>query len=164
MPVAQPSPTEIIIYVKPYVRKFAVGRLSDPARMATDAKSRQLFLELERELHNGRKLVRVVNDFDPVADKANTRVRLLVIAPKGLAADVSFFRHRYVAAMLTRHFLDEMYSWVDWYCNRLGMGPRQALANFRKHYSITEEDHAFDTAERMYRFHRSGRNKRRRGR
>jgi hypothetical protein len=52
----------------------------------------------------------------------------------------------------------EMYHQVDWFRQVLGVSARKGLELFRLQYSITEEDHGFATAERLYQRHckRSG--------
>ena len=146
-----PEEKEICIYVQPYIRKYLLARLADPVRRLTDGHSRALFDTLEQRL-GGRKLIAVVNDYDVRKDEPTTRVRLRVQL-KPQQKDLNATHHAHLTGILTRSYQQEMYEWVDWYRTRLGMSTRRALKQFLRHYSISEEDYAFLSAERMYHKH-----------
>lgn len=147
----QNTPVPITIYVKPYVRKYVVHRLSDPEKLYFDSSSRRLWSDLQAALR-GRKLVRVPNTLDMEKDLPSQRLILMVIPRKGHAADISYWQHRYVTAMLTKAYLTEMCDMVTWHNVVLHRGVRQSLDLFRRTYGVTEDDHALHTAERIYRY------------
>lgn len=152
MPSAPPTPPEeqaITIYVAPYVRKYVLARLADPARRLADAKSRELYDAVQRRLQ-GRSLVQVVNDFDAHTDKPSTRLQLVVRTRPGQRAEINPTVRAHLSGCLTKSYQHEMFDWVNWYRTRLGMSARRALTQFRRHYAITEEDHPFLNEERMY--------------
>jgi hypothetical protein len=163
MPVAQPSPTEqrITIYVLPYIRKFLLARLADPARRLSDETSRQLFDDLQARL-SGRKLLGVVNDYDPARDQPQQRVVLVVGRGRSRSRDLSLTVHEHLTGFMSKAYQREMYQWVDFYRSRLGMSTRKALSKFREHYAISEDDHAFLSAERLYYKHCQGKGEQRR--
>lgn len=151
------EPVPITIFVKPYVRKYVVHRLCDPERVYFDASSRQLWKNLQTQL-SGRELCGVLNNLDMEKDRPSQRLILLVRPRKRQPADISYWRHRYVTAMLGKAYLDEMCAMVDWHTGVLRRGIRQSLELFRQHYGVSEDDHALHTAERIYRS-RAKRNK-----
>lgn len=145
-----PEGTAITLYVTPYVRKFVITNLADPQRGLVNSGARWLWADLQR--HLGYDLLGVLNDYDPHVDAPRGRVTVFVRTPDGPVQlhDKKLSR---IAWKLTHAYLSDMYSWVDYYRLRFGMKVRPAMEQFRKQYSITEEDHAFASAERMYQYH-----------
>lgn len=147
------DPVPITIYVKPYVLKYVVHRLCDPERVYFDAGSRQLWSELQAALR-GRELCAVRNTLDMERDRPSQRLTLMVRPGARQPADISYWRHRYVTGLLTKAYLQEMCDMVDWHTGALRRGVRQSLELFRRHYGVSEDDHALHTAERIYRYRR----------
>lgn len=144
------EPVPITIFVKPYVLKYVVRRLSDPARVYFDATSQKLWTDLQQVLR-GRELCGVVNTLDKEYDRPSQRLTLLVRPRPGQPADISYFQHRYVTGLLTKSYLNDMCEVVRWHAVVLGRGVRQSLELYRNYYGVSEEDHALHTAERIYR-------------
>ncbi len=144
------TPQPIAIYLKPYVRKFVLARLAGSDRYFT-AEDRMLWQRLQDNLM-GRQLVRV--EPDDLGAVPRQRVVLVVRPNRRREYDLSHYKHRYVAAALTRAYLDEMCAWVDWHWPRANCRIIDSLDLFRERYAVTEEDHPLSTAERVYRLHR----------
>jgi hypothetical protein len=144
-------PQPIAIYVKSYVRKYVLSRLAGSDRYLT-AEDRALWGRLQGAL-SGRLLVEVLKEHD-VDDRPRQRVLLLVQPNRSGRYELSPYKHRYVAAALTKAYLEEMCAWVDWHWPRSNRRIIDSLDLFRRRYGVSEDDHQLTTAERVYRIHR----------
>jgi hypothetical protein len=149
-----PTPTCVTLYLSPYLRLYLLAKLGDRDRVATDADAVSLWTRLGEML--GGRLVQVRNDYaerPSMYGVVQLYVELedgvrLVPAPNGRLMHIER-----VHGELQRRYMLEMYHQVDWFRQVLGLSARKGLELFRMQYSITEEDHAFSTAERMYQRH-----------
>lgn len=144
----------VTLYLSPYLRLYVLAKLGDPKRAANDPDARELWHQLGREL--GGRIISVENDY-----KERPSMSGLVVVHLQLRHNIQLgpgpsgrvYRFEEAARMLQRRFLNEMFNQVDWFRAVLHTSARQGLLFFRQQYSITEEDHAFGTAERLYQKH-----------
>lgn len=143
--VLMPEEAAITLYVKPYISKFVVARLARIERF--DATSWQLQKMLQAQLRH--RVLNVVNTYVPSVDKPIWKVIVMVEHDARFSLDPTQDRRQHINLELNKAFMAEMFQWVDFY-RSLGNKARVSLELFRRHYSITEEDHHFHSAERLY--------------
>lgn len=138
------------LYLTPHLRKWMLSRLGRPDRLVWDGEARKLWEQLEKVMHCN--ILEVVNDYrpnGPPQSRVLVRIRYdgeRIERPDGKRD----WRLEKVQAELMRAFLEDMYATTDWHRFRGGKTARASLLVFRDYYSITEDDHAYRTAERLY--------------
>ena len=139
-------PQHITLYLSPYLRLYLLAKLGDRERAANDVDARELWQKLGHLL--GGRLVLVENDYSEQLTQSG-KVYLQVELREGVLPDRPW-RVNEAQAELQRRYQSEMCLQVDWYRAVLNTTARHALGLFRARYSISEDDHAFRSAERYY--------------
>lgn len=151
MSEAKPAPHQITLYLSPYLRLYVLAKLGDRDRAANDVDARALWLEMGQLL--GGRLIQVENDYEQRPVNSGKVVMLLELRDGvSLEPNANGRQHRVemAQAVLQRRYLHEMYHQVDWYRSILKLTARNGLELFREQYAVSEDDHAFATAERLY--------------
>lgn len=151
-----PTVATIRLYLKPAVRKFVAAKLGDLHRAAGDQTALQLWRILEERM--GVKLLAVKSPME-AGDAPKAYILVDVLADEErLAYLVNPDRERSwhreaVNGCVNQEFYGDMYRWVDWYRSRLHWSTVRSLEQYRRHYSISEEDYPFNSCWRMYMKH-----------
>lgn len=152
----EPSVATIRLYLKPAVRKFVAAKLGDLHRAAGDQTAMAIWRILEERM--GVKLLAVHGQME-AADLPKAYILVDVLADETRLAYLSnpdrerSWHREALNAKVNEKFYQDMYNWVDWYRFRLNWTTVRSLEQFRKHYSISEEDYPFNSCWRMYMFH-----------
>lgn len=144
----------ITLYLTPYLRLYLLAKLGDLHRAAQDTDARQLWTEMSAQL--GGRITRVVNDYG-TRPSLTGRVELYLDVPDSVCLEPNAsgrtLRVENAMSVLQRAYKTEMFQQVTWMRLVLGVTAREGLTFFRRRYSITEEDYAFLSEERLYQKH-----------
>ena len=151
-----PQGATITLYVKPYIHRFVVARLGDPAKLATDVSALRLRDALERILGVWFERLEHVDTFDPSGDRvACWTVAFTLRSPYHRAPSRETQDRELVNAKLESTFRAEMCTWVDFYRRSMGINPTPAMELFLKYYDIREQDYRRASALRAYHLYRN---------
>ncbi len=146
-----PQGATVTLYVKPYIYRYVVAKLADPARMATDRCALVLRADLERLLHQLVVGVEHVDRYDLSGDREpRTQLVLQLDHPWKPSDRAERVSRDSINSYLEHSFRQEMFVWVDFYRRSMRLCTVEAIQKFFAHYDVRVQDYNLGSAKQTY--------------